>query len=94
MKEEFLLKQIEYDKHNIQQMINMLPYCETKGSYRSIAAIIKETMKSIRDSKCLLDSIIWDEKIKNRPQLFEIEPSPVDIEEHYANMHSFFGELE
>jgi hypothetical protein len=93
-KEEFLLKQIEYDKYNIQQMIDLLPCCETKGSYRSISATIKETMKDIRNSKLLIDENLFQSPVKNKPQLFEVEPSPVDLELHYANMHSFFGDLE
>jgi uncharacterized protein (UPF0276 family) len=93
-KEEFLLKQIECDKHNIQQMIDLLPCCETKSSYRNIASTIKETMKDIRNSKLLIDENLFKSPIKNQPKLFEVKPSPVDLEEHYAKMHSFFGDLE
>jgi hypothetical protein len=93
-KEEFLLKQIEYDKHNIQQMIDLLPYCETKSEYRKIVSTIRITMRDIRNSKLLIDENLFQSPVKNKPQLFEVEPSPVDLEEHYAEMHSFFGDLE
>ena len=93
-KEEFLLKQIECDNHNIQEMINLLPCCETKGNYRKISAVIKETVKDVRNSKCLIDESLFQSPIKNIPQLFEVEPSPVNLEEHYSEMSSFFGELE
>ena len=93
-KEEFLVKQIECDKYNIQQMLNLLPCCETKGEYRKIASTIRSIIRDIRNSKLLIDENLFQSPVKNKPQLFEVEPSPVDLEEHYAEMHSFFGDLE
>jgi hypothetical protein len=93
-KEKFLLKQIQYDKENIQVMINLLPSCKTKGEYRTITTVIKDNLKSIKDSKGLIDNYLWEDPIRNEPKLFEVEPSPINIQEHFETMHSFFGKLE
>ena len=94
MKNKFLLDQIQYDKENIQEMINMLPSCKTKGEYRKITTTIKDTLKSIKDSKGLIDNYLWENPIKNEPKLFEVEPTPINHQEHFETMDSFFGKLE
>jgi len=86
--------QIECDKHNIQELINRLPYAETKGEYRSIAAAIKILVKEIHNQKVLMENKIWYAEEMVRLPLFECEPSPVDIKEHYKELSSFFGDLD
>jgi hypothetical protein len=94
MKNKFLLNQIQCDKENIQTMINMLPLCKTKGEYKTITSVINTTLKSIKDSKYLIDNYLWENPIKNTPKLFEVEPTPLDHSEQFKTMNSFFGKLE
>ena len=91
---EFLLKEIECNEHNIQQMVNALKYAESKGEYRTICAIIKDTVKTTRNSKYLMDEYFYDNPIKNTPRLFEVQASPIDHQEHFQSMDSFFGGLD
>ena len=85
--------QIEADKHNLQQMVNLLPGAESKGKYRSIVASIKIVVKEIHNAKCLIEEKLFDEPEKVRLPLFEVEPSPVTILEEYKELSSFFGDL-
>jgi hypothetical protein len=75
-------------------MFNMLRDCKTKGEYRRITSVIKDTIKSIRDSKALVDIHLWEDPIKNQPKLFEVEPTPISHQEYFQSMDSFFGEIE
>ena len=91
---KFLLKEIEYDKHNIQQMVNLLKEADSKGHYRSISATIKETVKSIKNSKMLIDEEMWEDPVKNTPRLFEVTPTSIDHKKYFRNISSFFGKIE
>ena len=91
---KFLLDEIKCDKENIQTMVNLLKDCETKGEFRLIQGAIKDTIKATRNSKLLLDEKLWVECIHNTPRLFEVEPSPLDHQEHFKTMDSFFGKIE
>jgi hypothetical protein len=75
-------------------MINLLPLAESKGEYRTISSIIKDTLKDIRYQKLLIEDEMWENPVKNKPKLFEIDPTPIDHQEHFESMNSFFGELE
>jgi len=41
MKREFLLKEIECNEHNIQQMVDALKYAESKGEYEQYVLLLK-----------------------------------------------------
>jgi len=87
-------KQIEADKHNLQQMVDLLPGAESKGEYRSIAASIKILVKEIHNMKVEIEDKMFHKEPKIQIPLFEVEPSPVTILEEYQDMSSFFGKFE
>jgi hypothetical protein len=76
-------------------MVNLLPLAESKGEYRTIRAIIKDTIKDIRYQKMIIEDEMYQDPIRNRPKLFEVEPSPYEYSEEELNtMTSFFGGLD
>ena len=89
---EFLLNEIQCSKDNIQQMVNLLPHSESKGEYRKISAIIKDTVKGIHYSKCIIDENLFPNREPTCSQLFECEPS--EIEHDFGDMDSYFGSLD
>jgi len=95
--EKHLLDTIKTDQHNLQQMLNLLNDCDSKGRWRSISASIKTLVKEIHNTKVLLDDKVWDSKKKISFPLFECEPTPLDgleaFEREFEGMNSFFGEL-
>jgi len=88
-----ILTQIECDLENIQEMVNMLPFAESKGDYRSIVATIKVLKKEIWNQKCSCEDKLFQSKEKVKIPLFECEPSPLCLLEEYKNMDSFFGDI-
>jgi len=91
---EMLSKEMLCDKHNIQEMINMLKNAESKGEYRSIAACIKKFVKYVDEEKDQLTDKVWREKERNDPKLFEVEPTEIDHKEHLLSINSYFGVLD
>ena len=89
---EFLLDEIQCDKENIQQMVNLLPLSDTKGEYRKISAIIKDTVKGIHCTKCIIDDNLFPNTEIKCSQLFECQPS--EIEHNFEDMDSYFGNLD
>jgi len=87
-----LLKQIEADKHNIQTLVDMLPYCNTKSEYRKIESTIKTLVKEIKYQKTLIKDSLDDCPDKNYLPLFEVELPEVEID--YDMLSSFFGALD
>ena len=85
--------QIEADKHNIQEMINLIPLCTTKGEERTLKAVIKNLVKEIHTQKCLIDEKLFLSNPKLHIPLFEVTPSPLEAIEIYKEMDSFFGDL-
>ena len=91
---ERLLNQIDCDKHNIQVLIDKLPEAESKGEYRSIGAAVKVLVKEIHNARVLIENKVWYAEETVVLPLFECEPSPISIKEHYSELDSFFGELD
>lgn len=85
--------QIEADKHNIQEMVNLIPLCTTKGEERTLKAVIKNLVKEVHNQKCLIDEKMFECQGKLNIPLFEIEPSPLQAIEIYKEMDSFFGKI-
>jgi len=92
-KEHHLLREIEADQTNLQSMLDCLKLSESKGEYRRIASIMKETVKEIHNTKCLVEVRLFDSQETVRLPLFEVEPSPVTGLAQYKEMDSFFGGL-
>ncbi len=94
LNKQMLMDGIECDKHNIQQLMDRMQDVKWKGEYRSLGANIKVLVKEIHNAKVLLEHKIWySDRVVKLP-LFDVEPSPVEIIDEYADMDSFFGELE
>lgn len=89
--------QIDCDLHNIQELINLLPHCETKGRYRSVCANIKILVKEVRNQKILITEQLFTSTARIDPKLFEVQPSEltdIDIFEEYKDIDSYFGKIE
>ena len=93
---EMILRQIECDKHNIQELINMLPNADSKGKYRSIVANIKILVKEIKYQKLLLSDKLYEKPKKLNIPLFEVNHSEIDFNDFHnmSNLSSFFGNLD
>jgi len=91
---KILLDEIVADKHNIQEMINMLSKAESKGEYRSIVATIKKFVKYIGEAKCQISDNVWCEHERNDPKLFEVEAPEIDHRKHMLSISSYFGSLD
>lgn len=91
---EKLLNQVEYDKHNVQVLIDRLPHAETKSENRSIGAAIKVLVKEIHNARVLIENKVWYAEETVVLPLFECQPSPISIKDHYSELDSFFGELD
>ncbi len=85
--------QIESDKHNIQEMINLIPLCTTKGEERTLRGVIKVLVKEVHNQKCLIEEKIFGSPPRLELPLFIVEPSPIEPIEYYGELDSFFGEL-
>ena len=94
MPEEFLLKEIECDRYNIQSLIDRMPLATSKGEYRSIVANIKILVKTIHNTKCSIDDKMFYKVDKVMVPLFEVRASPLNIIDEYKEMDSFFGDIE
>ena len=92
--ESFLLREIEMDKQNLQQLLNRLPLSESKGEYRSTQAAMKILVKEIHNTRVLLENKIWYAEETVVLPLFECEPSPIQGLEKYKEIDSFFGSIE
>ena len=91
---QFIAKEIECDKENIQTLIDMLGNRTlTKGNRRSIEALIKRNVKNIHNQKCLIDEKMFETQAKLNIPLFEVEPSPLKAIEIYKEIDSFFGKI-
>lgn len=93
-KNKKLSAELMCDKHNIQEMINMLGIAESKGEYRSIAATIKRFVKYIEEEKCMISDNVWTEVERNVPRLFEVKVPEIDHREHMLSINSYFGTLD
>lgn len=91
---EHVLKEISCDKHNIQQMINLIPLCDTKGERRTLIGGIKTLVKTIHNQKVLIDEKLFVVKPKVSIPLFEVEPSKREDIEIYRDLNSFLGNLD
>ena len=87
---KMIIDQVRCDMHNIQELINMLPYTESKGDYRSIGANIKILVKEIKQQKALLNHKIYYKQPKNYLPLFEIELPELELCD-LEDINSFFG---
>ena len=88
-----ILKEIEADHHNLQEMLNLFKYSESKGEWRGISAAVKILVKTIHNQKCEAEEKLWHADETVRLPLFEVEPTPLEGLEEFKNMNSFFGEL-
>jgi len=93
-KNKKLSTELLYDKHNIQEMINMLNRAESKGEYRTIAATIKRFVKYVEEEKCMISDNVWTGIERNEPRLFEVEAPEIDHREHMLTISSYFGALD
>jgi len=91
---EFLGKEIQIDIENIQEMINLIPLCKSKGEKRSLEAVIKLSVKNVHNQKCLIDEKMFNSRDKVQIPLFEVEPSQLTILEEYQDMGSFFSNID
>jgi len=87
-----IVDQIKADIHNIQVMVDMLPYCK-KTQYSKVQASIKTLVKEIRHQKDLISDYVYQKDPKNPLKLFEVEPSEIE-QVHMNDISSFFGDLE
>lgn len=93
-KNKILLREIEFDKHNIQEMINLFEECSTQIEWNNIARTIKRFMNYIKEEKEAISDNTWSEKERNEPRLFEVEMPEIDHREHMLHISSYFGILE
>ena len=91
---DIVLKQIKADKHNIQQMIDRMPLCETKGELRTLMAVINLLVKEVHNQKVIVDDKMFSSTDSVAIPLFEVEPSPVSDFEAYRDMSSYLGNLD
>jgi len=87
-----ILEQIKADSHNIQEIINLIPFAESKGEYRSLIATIKILHKEIIKQKSLLTNKLYNSPKKYSIPLFEVDIPEPEID--YSGLNSFFGNID
>ena len=88
---KIILEQIECDKHNIQELLNMLKLSQTQNEYNKISSLIKTLVKDISKQKSELINNIYETTHKTKLPLFEVELPELDI--NYHELTSFFGKI-
>jgi hypothetical protein len=91
-KSKRIIDQIKADKHNIQELVNMLPTAK-KTHYNQIQSTIKTLVREIKYQKDLIADNVYQKDKKCCKALFEAIPS--DIEQvDLDDISAFFGILD
>jgi len=76
-KSKRIINQIKADKHNIQELVNMLPTAK-KTHYNQIQASIKTLVREIKYQKDMITNNVYDKPKKCAKPLFEVKPSEIE----------------
>ena len=90
-KSKVIIDQIKADIHNIQELVNLLPYCK-KTRYNAVQSTIKTLVREIRYQKELISTKVYHSPNKNSLPLFEIDPSEIE-QIDMEDIASFFGNI-
>jgi len=91
-KSKRIIDQIKADKHNIQELVNLLPTAK-KTHYNQIQATIKTLVREIKYQKDLISENVYQKDKKCCKALFEVKPSEIE-QVDLDDISAFFGVLE